>query len=182
MVIKHHAFPLTTSQFIVIIVGKTFIFLHQKFNGSRIAQRSAIVYHCHTGTGNSRIIDQLIESILCFCRNFLLQRITSEHKRLPQIVGPHHFFHIEYARILYFCLSPKIVFAVFTDNISNLTRILLSKDALCKFFLIGFLITRLNGIRIPCILHDKVNRHFLGFEITNIDNPDAVESCLISQI
>ena len=85
MIIHHHAFPLATSQHIIIIVAQLLVFFHQHLHTEAVAHGGMIVYFCHTSTSHHWIINQLVESILLLLRHLLAQQLCSFHQRLPTL-------------------------------------------------------------------------------------------------
>ncbi len=51
-----------------------------------------------------------------------------------------------------------------------------SEDACRETFQPRLFITRFHSIRIPCIIHDEVDRHLLRLQVAHVDNPDAVDA------
>ncbi len=77
-------------------------------------------------------------------------------------------------------LAHQIVLAVLRYHIGYLLGILLSEDTAGETLQPRLLISWLNGIRIPSIVHDEVDRHFLWLQVTHVDNPDAVDATGVS--
>ena len=110
VVVKHHTVPFTSCHLLIVIVGETLVFLHETTDSEAVAYSRRIVDMSHTGTGYRRIIDQLIEGILCFGGNLFLQRLATRHKRLPEVADMKHLLIVIDAWYLGFRLAPEVVF------------------------------------------------------------------------
>ena len=176
MVVRHHSLPFAACHHIIIIRGQLGIFLQHGFNAQTVAHGGMVVYFCHVGARHHRIIYQLIVSVLHLLRQLRAQVLCPLDKRLPALRGYQHLVLIEDTRYLHLWFSQKIIFAVLGYQVSHLTGVLLSEDASGKTFQPCLLITRLNGIRIPCIVHNEIDRYFLWLQVAHVDNPDAVDA------
>lgn len=101
---------------------------------------------------------------------------------MPEVVDPQHLFLIVYAWHLHFGFAPQIVFRVFGDNVGGFLGIGFSKDAAGEAFEPCLFVAWLDGVRVPCIVHDEVYRHLLGFQVADVDDPDAVDAGLVGEV
>ena len=49
VIVGHHAVPLTSREYLVVIIGEALVFFHQVADGKAVAHCSSVVHHSNTG-------------------------------------------------------------------------------------------------------------------------------------